>query len=200
MTEWSAAHDVLLIRRILAGEIDLFAEIVQRHQQHVARIVGRHVPAQSVREVAHDVFVRAYGSLDHYSEIAPFEHWLARIAVRACYDFWRTSGRDALPVSALTDDHQRWMERVLATRSEEDFRRQARQREAKDVLEWGLRRLSPEHRLVLTLVHLDGCSVAEAAGLLGWSLINVKVRAHRARKALRAVFREMETNDHDTPG
>jgi RNA polymerase sigma-70 factor (ECF subfamily) len=53
---------------------------------------------------------------------------------------------------------------------------------------------------VLTLVHLDGYSVSEAARLLGWSLINVKVRAHRARKALRNIFHEMELNDHDTAG
>jgi len=48
--------------------------------------------------------------------------------------------------------------------------------------------LSPENRAVLTLVHLDGHSVREAASLLGWSVVNVKVRAHRARQALRKIL------------
>ena len=68
------------------------------------------------------------------------------------------------------------------------------------VLEWALRQLSPENRAVLTLVHLDGYSVREAAQLLGWSLVNVKVRAHRARQALRALLRHTHTESaHDGP-
>jgi RNA polymerase sigma-70 factor (ECF subfamily) len=42
--------------------------------------------------------------------------------------------------------------------------------------------------MVLTLVHLEGHSVREAAELLGWSTVNVKVRAHRARQQLRKVL------------
>jgi RNA polymerase sigma-70 factor (ECF subfamily) len=56
-------------------------------------------------------------------------------------------------------------------------------------LEWALKQLSPENRAVLTLVHLEGYSVREAAQLLGWTLVNVKVRAHRARRALRNLLR-----------
>jgi RNA polymerase sigma-70 factor (ECF subfamily) len=40
-------------------------------------------------------------------------------------------------------------------------------------------------------VHLDGYSVREAAQLLGWTLVNVKVRAHRARQALRNILRHI---------
>ena len=70
--------------------------------------------------------------------------------------------------------------------------------EAAEVLEWALGKLSPENRAVLTLVHLDGYSVREAAQLLGWSLVNVKVRAHRARQALRALLRRtLVENGHD---
>jgi RNA polymerase sigma-70 factor (ECF subfamily) len=200
VTDRNVADDETLVRRILEGKTDLFAEVIHRHQRHVARIVGGHVPEQAARDVAHEVFVRAYSSLGQFAGQAPFEHWLAGIAVRTCYDFWRAAGRDELPVSALTSEHQRWIEQALTAQSEEDFRRRARQREAKEILDWGLRRLSPEHRLVLTLVHLDGYSVAEAARLLGWSVVNVKVRAHRARKALRNAFKDMELKDHDTTG
>lgn len=186
------ADDREIIHRVLQGEIDLFAELITRHQRHVARIVGRHVPHDRVAEVAHDVFVRAYGSLSNFSGRVPFEHWLSGIAVRTSYEFWRVSRREELPVSALTADHQQWMEHVLAAESDGQFREQARQREATELLDWGLGRLSAENRLVLTLVHLEGYSVREAAGLLGWSVANVKVRAHRARQTLRKLFLDRE--------
>ncbi len=186
------ADDLEIIHQVLHGEIDRFAELIARYQQHVARIVNRHVPPDRVAEVAHDVFVRAYGSLSRFSGHVPFEHWLSSIAVRSCYEFWRAIRREELPVSALTTEPQQWMERVLAAESDDRFREQARRREATELLQWALGHLSAENRLVLTLVYLEGYSVREAAGLLGWSVVNVKVRAYRARQALRKLFLEGE--------
>ena len=93
-----------------------------------------------------------------------------------------------VPVSALTDDHHRWIERTLSAQSDEQFNELSQQREAAEILEWALSQLSPEQRAVLTLVYLDGYTVREAADLLGWSLVNVKVRAYRARQAMRKVL------------
>jgi RNA polymerase sigma-70 factor (ECF subfamily) len=179
-----------LVRRIRQGDSERFAQLIERYQGHVGRIVGRRVPADRVTEVVHDVFVRAYVNLPQFSNSVPFDHWLAGIAVRTCYDFWRQRTRDEVPASALSDDHQHWIEQTLSAASEHEFRDQSAKREAADILEWALGQLSPEQRAVLTLVHLDGYSAREAAQLLGWSVINVKVRAHRARRALRAILRD----------
>ena len=193
------SDDLEIIHRVLQGEIDCFAELIARYQQHVARIVSRHVPGDRVAEVAHDVFVSAYGGLAGFSGQAPFEHWLSSIAVRTCYHFWRAMRRQELPVSALTEEHQQWMEQVLAAESDDRFREQVKRREAADLSQWALSHLSAENRLVLTLMYLDGYSAREAAGLLGWSVAKVKVRAHRARQTLRKLLRdEWERKDDDT--
>ena len=196
----SSREESELIRRIREGDTERFAELITRHQHHVGRIVGRRVPPDRVRELVHEVFVRAYVNLAQFSASVPFGHWLAGISVRTCYDFWRSRTRDEVPVSALTEEHQRWIEQTLAERSDRQFRDQTANREAAEVLEWALRQLSPENRAVLTLVHLEGHSVREAAQLLGWSLVNVKVRAHRARQALRALLRgTLARSFHGTP-
>ena len=190
--------DLHIIEQVLQGEVDCFAELMERHQRHVAKIVGRHVPSDRVNEVAHDVFVRAYTGLGGYSADVPFEHWLSGIAVRTCYDFWRAANRSATPVSALTEEHDAWIERVLTGDSEARFQEEVGRREAREVLQWALSRLSPKNRLVLTLVHLEGYSVREAAKLLGWSVVNVKVTAYRARQALRQLFSEQEQRHEKT--
>lgn len=182
-----------LVRRVVAGETECFEDLMLRHRNHVGRIVGNHVPHDRVAEVAQEIFVKAYTGLGTYRFEEPFPHWLATIAVRTCYDFWRTQQATDLPVSALTAEHQRWIDQVMAAQSDEDFAEQARRQEASEVLQWALARLSPENRLVVTLVHLDGHSIREAAALLGWSVVNVKVRAHRARQALRNILEELET-------
>ena len=192
------SDDLEIIQRVLHGEIDRFEELIARYQQHVTRIANRHVPFDRVAEVAHDVFVRAYTSLSSFSGQTPFEHWLSGVAVRTCYDFWRAKRREELPVSALTTDHQAWMDHVLAAESDDQFREQARRQEAAELLQWALGFLSAENRLVLTLVHLDGYSVRDAADLLGWSVVNVKVRAHRARHMLRKLLLERKRQEDDT--
>jgi len=196
--ERSSREESDLVRRIRQGETERFAELIDRYQRHVGRIVGRRAPAERVRELVHEVFVKAYVNLAQFSDSVPFEHWLAGIAVRTCYDFWRERARKEVPVSALSEDHQRWIEQTLSSQSDRQFRDQTAKQEAAEVLEWALRQLSPENRAVLTLVHLDGYSVRETAQLLGWSLVNVKVRAHRARRALRALLRHTLTESaHD---
>ena len=178
-----------IIRRVLAGEVDLFVELINRHKQHVARIVAGHVRHDMVEEVSHDVFVRAYMSLSTYSFRTPFDHWLATIALRCCYDAWRqVAGRKEVPESSLQEEHQQWADRLVAATSKERFDDLARQQEATELLQWALEKLSPENRMVLTLVHLEGYSVREAATRLGWTTINVKVRAHRARQQLRKIL------------
>jgi len=196
----SSREESDLVRRIRQGETERFAELIDRYQRHVSRIVGRRVPADRVRELVHEVFVKAYVNLAQFSDSVPFEHWLAGIAVRTCYDFWRARAREEVPVSALSDEHQGWIEQTLSSQSDRQFRDQTAKQEAAEVLEWALRQLSPENRAVLTLVHLDGYSVREAAQLLGWTLVNVKVRAYRARQAMRALLRHTLTESaHDAP-
>ena len=181
--------DEEVIRRVLAGEVDLFVELITRYQQHVGRIVAGHVRHDMVEEVAHDAFVRAYTSLRTFSFRVPFAHWLARIALRSCYDAWRTvAARKEVPLGSLGDEHQQVADRLLAAESSERFEDLVRQRETAELLHAALAQLSPENRMVVTLVHLEGHSVREAAELLGWSVVNVKVRAHRARQQLRKIL------------
>jgi RNA polymerase sigma-70 factor (ECF subfamily) len=42
--------------------------------------------------------------------------------------------------------------------------------------------------MVLELVYLEGHSIKDAARLLGWSSVNVKVRLFRSRKKLKALL------------
>jgi len=68
---------------------------------------------------------------------------------------------------------------------------EAKRIEAKDLLQWALGRLSAKERTVLTLTLLNGYSMAEAAELMGWSVISIKVQAHRSRKKLRKILAEI---------
>jgi RNA polymerase sigma-70 factor (ECF subfamily) len=181
--------DHVVIREVLEGDVDAFALLMDRYQGYVSLIVTKHVPRDNVQEVAHEAFVRAYRSLATFQARTPFKHWLSKIAVRCCYDFWRKHYRNReTPIGSLSNEAQPWIEGLLADRPAASSGGQGGSSEALRLLRWAMDRLSPEDRMVLTLVHLEEHTVAETAELLHWSVPKVKIRAYRARKKLRKVL------------
>jgi RNA polymerase sigma-70 factor (ECF subfamily) len=180
-----AIDDADIIRRILGGDVNAFELLVEKYQQHVFSIVRKHVPVINIDETAHDVFVRAYQGLAGFAGKSGFKQWLSGIAIRTCYDFWREKyRRREVPVSELTEAHREWIENTVCDDSENACERQGRQKEALETLETALSELNAKDRMVIELVYLEGYSHKEAAGLLGWSVANIKIRAFRARKKL----------------
>jgi RNA polymerase sigma-70 factor, ECF subfamily len=189
-------NDTHVIGCILGGDVNAFELLVGKYQSHVFSIVRKHVPAEQVHEIAHDVFVRAYQGLASFSGKSGFKQWLSGIAVRTCYDFWRSRyRRREVPMSELTDAHREWIENTISDVSENAHERLGRQREACETLEAALTGLSAAERMVIELVYLEGCSHKEAAELLGWSVANIKVRAFRARAKLHKILFEGKKHD-----
>ena len=193
--EQSKHSDDEIIRRVLDGDANAFEHLLVKFQDQVLRIVRKHIPYGQAEETAQDVFVRAYQSLPTFKGKSGFKQWLSAITVRTCYDFWRKQYRSReFPMSTLTEKHQEWLENVISDQSSQLFNEQSSQKEARELLDWALNKLSAEDRMVLELVYLEGLSGKEAAELLDWSVANVKIRSHRSRKKLRKLIAEsMET-------
>lgn len=178
--------DASVIRDILTGNINSFEILIDRYQDHVAQIINKHVPRDNSPEVAHDTFVQAYQSLRSFKGTSPFKHWLSKIAIRCCYDFWRGYyKRQEGLVCPLSDDCYSFVSHLL---SDQSWEQEKERIEARDLLQWALGQLSAAERTVLTLTYLNEYSVAESAELLGWSIPRVKIQSFRARRKLRAIL------------
>jgi RNA polymerase sigma-70 factor, ECF subfamily len=183
------AQDSEIVRRVTDGDVNAFEVLIDRHRRLVFGIVRKHVPADKVEDVAHEVFIEAFRSLGAFSEKSPFSYWLAKITVRCCYRFWRRHHRNReLPVSSISEQAQQWLDAVTGAASRAAFEREAARKEAAEVLDHALGKLAPKDRMVVTMVHLEERSVQEVAAQLGWSLVAVKVRAHRSRQKLRKII------------
>ncbi|HEX8948979.1 MAG TPA: RNA polymerase sigma factor, partial [Dissulfurispiraceae bacterium] len=149
----------------------------------------KHIPPEMVEEVSHEAFIQIYQSLPTFRAESPFKHWISKISVRCCYDYWRERYKSKeIPVADLAEGHEEWAEAVLSAQSRERFDREEMLRETREVLRQALARLSAGERMVITLLYFEELSVNEAAVLLGWSRVNVKVRAYRARKKLHKIL------------
>lgn len=175
-----------------AGDISAFEKIFERHRRRIARIVGRFFNRpERIEEIVQDVFAKLYFALGSYTQERgkSFASWLSSIAINACYDeLRRARRRPESTMSDVTDNETLW----LNTRLRKDDTKLDAESEVivRDLANKLLARLSPEDRLVLTLLDAEGQSVNDIADITGWSVSKVKVRAHRARAALRRVIGE----------
>ena len=177
-----AAVDLEDIRRSCQGDSDAYRRLIQRYQQHVARIMWRFSRDRLVHgELVQEVFVEAYLSLDSYRAKSPFVHWLSRIATRVGYHYWKQNARHRITERLSL---KQW------DRVPEETGEQMDPTQAAALLHRLLRQLPPRDRLVLTLRYLEECDVAETARRTGWTKTMVKVQTSRARKKLAKLLDE----------
>jgi RNA polymerase sigma-70 factor (ECF subfamily) len=176
--------DGRLVAAVLDGDDGAFAGLVGRHKRQVLRIAARFCRTpQELEELGQEIFLKAYADLGRYRGDAPFSHWLSRIAVRSCYDALRRRRReiDTLPL----DDAAPYLADGSIPRKEDA-------EAARDLLSRALSCLRPAERLVITLLSLEERTVREVAALTGWTEVNVKVRAFRARRELKRILEEAD--------
>src|SRR3954471_24408714 len=82
--------DAALISRAAAGDAAAFQSLVEQHRSMVYRIAyqfaGNHHDAE---DIAQDVFLKVYRSLDRFRHDAQLSSWLYRIVMNACIDHRR---------------------------------------------------------------------------------------------------------------
>jgi len=180
-----ATADSDLVARAAAGDGAAFHALVERHRAMVYRLAyqfaGNHHDAE---DIAQDVFIKVYRSLDRFRYDAQLTSWLYRIVMNACIDHRRRSAPAGW--APFTED----AELKMANTPEdgpgpED---QAYGGQIGEVLAEEIARLPPGQRLVFTMRHHEGLKLSEIAGALGLAEGTVKRQLHAAVHRLRAAL------------
>jgi RNA polymerase sigma-70 factor (ECF subfamily) len=156
----------------------------------VARIVQNHLPrGVDAEDLAQDVFVQFFKTLDRYDRARPLENWVSRLALNVCLKALRSrSRRPEWRWSDLSEGEQAVVDSLL----HEPERDASQARDGRELLAKLLDSLAPQERMILTLLHLEEKPVAEIAAMTGWNATLVKVRAFRARAKLRKALETLE--------
>lgn len=164
------------VRASLAGDAGAFGRLVERHEARIAARMWRACRDHAVcEELVQEVFVKAYFSLSGFRGQSAFVHWLHRIASRVACDHFRRTSRQPVQVPLEEWDQAR--------RRPEGPDAAA----AAEMLHALLAQLAPKDRLVLTMLHLEDCSVDEIAERTGWNVAAIRMRTSRARRRLRQI-------------
>lgn len=178
------------LERVRVGDEDAARELLAFLTPMVTRIVRSHLPRRASEEdLIQAVFVKVFTKLDQYSGAAPFAHWVSRVAVNTCLNLLAHERvRPELRYADLTEEEEAVIQNLAGNDSELPAEQNIGARELVDKM---LARLSPEDRLAVTLLHLEGRSVEEVHQRTGWSRALVKVRAFRARQKMKRHLQQL---------
>jgi RNA polymerase sigma-70 factor (ECF subfamily) len=172
--------DAAVIQRVLDGDTDAFAIIVNRYHERYARVAHQMLgDRDDAEEAVQETFVRAYRSLRRYEDRERFGGWLLRILVNRC----RTAG-------AKRSRRERTFLRLDERTPIDGDDRPAERREWREEIRRALARLEPDQREAFVLKHVEDLSYEEIAGITGAGVSALKMRVKRACERLREILEE----------
>ena len=187
-TMMAPSPDLPLVLAARSGDMAAFGGLVAIYKSRVFSIAGKYARNHhELEDLAQDIFIKTWKGLASFRGEAPFEHWLMRLAVRACYDFLRknrTRREKEVSRDALLEVGHPGLEGIGAPEMTDETDALLEVRRAMALL-------APKEQLVITLLELEERSVREVAELTGWSETNVKVRAFRARQSLKKYIQRL---------
>ena len=183
----NADPDLLLIRRAQAGDMEAFDQIVLHHQAAMTALLHRFASTRAdLEDLVQQTFVNAWKGLYVWQPDKPFVHWLKRIAVRCGLEFCRRQRHS--PLARRAEPSPGGLDPLDALPADSGAEEQ--RRDALGEAQFLLSHLPPEDRALLTLLHLEQMPLAEIARHFGWSRINAKVKAFRARQRLKTLLQK----------
>ncbi len=179
MSTASAEEEYDVIRKVLAGDRELYAVLVNRYRDMAYNIAFRLCgDADTAKDMAQEGFIAAYNALGDFQFNSRFSSWLYRIVVNKCRDQFR-SAKETVPVNEICD---------YVAGPDPSPEKAASCRQTGDAVQQALAGLPPDYREVIVLKHIQGLDYQEIAETLGVSVAALKVRAHRGREMLRKLL------------
>lgn len=177
--------DEELVRMVLKGEKELFAELLSRHQKgvfnYILRMIGQYDVAA---DLSQDVFMKIYCALDKYNGRHKFSTWIFSIASHFTIDYLRKKKIAAVSYEASHADQKSSLKDRLRSRTISPLE-ELRNNELRKKIQDSIETLDPEYREVIVLRHLHGFSYEDMSAITGLPLGTIKNRIFRARQDLK---------------
>ena len=177
------SEDAALVQHCLSGDADAFGTLVHKYQEMVYAYAFQKAGNEAdAKDIAQEVFLRAYRHLDSLKSPHQFRTWLYTIMSNECKRWLARTARNRKRETRLeeaTDD---------ALQVEPEYAR--KQDDWQLDLEQALEKLSDDSRIAVSMFYMSNCSLKEIGEFLGVSANAVKVKLYRARQQLGHVLSE----------
>ena len=177
-----------LLRRLRDRDERAFRELLELHKDRVYNITFRMLGNRAEAEdVAQEVFISVFKTIDQFREESKFSTWLYRVAVNHCKNrikyLARRHDRDRDELDETSQQANGAVVGAPVRAAQPDRALEGAQMER--LLQEAIGNLDDDHRIVVVLRDVEDLSIEEICEITGLPDGTVKSRLHRARLALR---------------
>lgn len=163
--------DLQIIDRILAGEQNLYAGLVDRYKSYAYTIALKILQNRpEAEEAAQDAFIKAFHHLSGFNRQSKFSTWLYRIAFNTAISYKRKHRHKFQSIETTVIEYQQEADGALEKSDKQRYLRQA------------MAKLNEADRTALTLFYMQEFSLEEISEIMNMQANTIKVRIHRARQ------------------
>jgi RNA polymerase sigma factor (sigma-70 family) len=190
----SRKQDEELVARTQAGDARAFDELVIKHSPRlyglVYNLTSNH---EDTNDLLQDIWAKAYRAIKGFRGQSSFYTWIHSIGVNMTINFLKKRGRrHTMSLDDVDSGIQNDKEFLELTATSTPVR-EADLGELQKRLNEALQKLSPEHRMVVTMFDIQGMPHAEIAKIIGISEGTVRSRLFYAHRQLQNFLSEFHS-------
>ena len=171
--------DFSLVERYLAGDMTAFDELMLRYERQIYRVCYRFVENRDdAKDLAQDVFIKAFEHLPTFRRESSLKTWLYRIAMNHCINHVKKHAQEFVEVD----------ENIGSTRP--SVHAEMEDREQRDELRRLVKRLPPKQKAILELRIHEQLSYEEIAKISGRSVSTIKASVFFALEKIRKLVHQ----------
>jgi len=180
-------EDLELVRRSQKGEIGAYDELIRRYQERIyATVYHMTSNHEDANDLAQEAFIKGYTALKSFKGDSSFYTWIYRIAVNKTINFLKQrKNRTHMSLNDIDFNAENDPD-LVALVSDKTPRRDIGLSELQEKLNEAMQKLSPVHRLVVTLHDVQGLSHEEIGKIIDCNIGTVRSRLFYARQQLQA--------------
>ena len=177
-----------IIRLILKGDSELYAEIIDRYSGKVYSTAYSYTHHQEeAKDLVQEILIKTYNSLNGFKADARFSTWLYRIAVNSCID-WSRKKKSKVLMTAMSYEDTNIFELISSdTEGPEEL---FLQQENMETVRTAVDDLPEIYKTVLILYYFEELQVQEICNILDIPRKTIETRLYRAKKILKAILRK----------
>jgi RNA polymerase sigma-70 factor (ECF subfamily) len=180
-------EDLVLVQNAQQGDVAAYDELVRRYQERIYSTIY-HMTSnhEDAVDLAQETFIKGFQALKSFKGDSSFYTWVYRIAVNKTINFVKQrKNKTHLSLNDLDLNAERDPD-LVALVSDRTPRRDAGLAELQGKLNAAMQKLSPPHRLVVTLHDIQGLPHEEIARIMDCNVGTVRSRLFYARQQLQA--------------
>ena len=186
-TEPVRVEDLHLVQQAQKGDFNAYDELIRRYQERIyATIYHMTSNHEDANDLAQETFIKGFQALKSFKGDSSFYTWVYRIAVNKTINFLKQrKNRTHLSLNDLDFSAENDPD-LVALISDRTPRRDLNLTELQEKLNEAMQKLSPVHRLVVTLHDVQGLSHEEIGKIIDCNIGTVRSRLFYARQQLQA--------------